>query len=63
MDPLNNCPHDNKHNILIFLVACLVILQAVTCVFSYKIKENSYIATNKALGYTHAGNPDEAPVR
>jgi len=63
MDPLNNCSHDNKHNILILLVAALVILQAVNCVFSYKTKENSYIIASHDLGYINSINPNIMPLK
>lgn len=56
MDPLNNYSSDSKHNMLILLMTLLVVLQAVTLFFTYKIKENSYVATNHALGYIGAND-------
>ncbi|MCX5922947.1 MAG: hypothetical protein NTU89_00070 [Candidatus Dependentiae bacterium] len=58
MDPINNCLSDSKRNMLILLMTLLVVLQAVICLFTYKIKENSYVATNHALGYV--GGNDKA---
>ena len=59
MNPLKNST-DNKLNTLIGLVNCLIILQIINCIFSYKIKENSYITANAAL---HNFNAGDKPAR
>ena len=59
MNPLKNST-DNKLNTLIGLVNCLIILQIINCIFSYKIKENSYITANQAF---NRANTTGTPAR
>lgn len=49
MNPLNNYSNDSKFNMLIQLVTLLVVIQAITCLFCYKIKENSYVAAKSSI--------------